>query len=210
MKIKSFGCSFLSGEELSSPLHSWPCLVAQDLGVPYQNYAVPGVGNFYIWQSILSSCSPGDFVIVGWTWIDRFDFCGADTEQWQTLRPVLDHVHAPFYFRNLHGQYKDMLSSLLCIQSTVAWLKAQGIDFLMTYIDDLIFENVDPSWHNPVPVKNLQKAVAPFLTDYHGKNFIDWSKENQWPISKSLHPLDQAHNQAAKFWKQDIEAKLNK
>lgn len=209
MKIKCFGCSFLSGEELNRPDRAWPHIIANELGADFENHAYPGVGNFYIGQSIIANCEPGDYAIIGWTWIDRFDFCSSSDETWQTLRPVLDHEHADYYYRYLHGQYKDMLTSCMTVQSAGHWLASQGIPFFMTYIDDLMFETVDPGWHDPRPVRRLQQTIAPWLHDFQGHNFIQWSRDRGLEVSEKMHPLDAAHAAAADHWLPVIRSQLN-
>jgi hypothetical protein len=85
MKIKSFGCSFIFGTDLADETRgepyaqssqlTWPALLAQDLGLEYECHARPGSGNLRILEKILSISiqTPATFVI-GWTWIDRFDY----------------------------------------------------------------------------------------------------------------------------------------
>jgi len=86
--LKSFGCSFIFGSELldsdidsvicTPSQHTWPALVAKHLDFEYECYASPGSGNLQILERLLNqlpTITSSDVVIIGWTWIDRFDYC---------------------------------------------------------------------------------------------------------------------------------------
>ena len=147
----------MSGCDLQSPEHSWPALIAQDLSLRCRNYSRAGIGNLKILESILAFAKPTSLCIIGWTWIDRFDFINSTNENWETLRPSLDHPHANEYFKNLHSQHKDILTSLIYISQAIDYLKENNIPFLMTCVDRLLFDSVDTKWHDPRPVEALQK-----------------------------------------------------
>lgn len=201
MKLKSFGCSFVYGSDLSDPLLSWPSLLANQLGMEYECYAAPGLGNLQILESLLgqSQHSADSLFVINWTWIDRFDFINIETEKWETLRPSLDHIHADHYYRHLHSQYRDMLTNLIYVKSAIDFLLEKNIKFIMTYMDYLLFEKVNPNWHKKEPVDYLQKNTAPYLTDFSGKNFLDWSRSQGFEISDTWHPLEKSHAAAAEL-----------
>ena len=52
----------------------------------------------------------------------------------------------------------------------------------------------------PEYVNALQKLVKPYLETFEGQTFLDWSYHNNFPVTKLLHPLEQAHQVAAKLW----------
>ena len=124
MNLKSFGCSFVFGSELSDNTNNdtpsqltWPALYAGKLGYQYQCYARPGCGNLQIVEQILNQTAdeiPALYVI-GWTWIDRFDYTTCN-DQWQTVRPADNSVLANTYYRQLHSQYKDKLTTLMSMK----------------------------------------------------------------------------------------------
>jgi hypothetical protein len=210
MKLTSHGCSFVYGSELSSPSLSWPALIAQQIGYDYHCSARPGIGNLQIMESVLLDADKGDLCVINWTWIDRFDFVDASNESWQTLRPALDHECAEFYFQNMHGQYRDMLTNLTYISNTISFLTQRRIPFVMTYMDHLLFDPVRPEWHQPSAVSYLQQQVRSHLHDFDGLNFLDWSRRCGFRVSESWHPLEQAHNAAAEFMLPVIDAILRK
>lgn len=210
MKLISHGCSFIYGCELASPYLSWPALVAQHIGYDYECHAVPGSGNLQIMESVLIAAAKGDFCVINWTWIDRFDYIDVQHESWNTLRPALDNDHAGYYYRHLHAQYRDMLTSLSYIATAVSFLLANRVPFLMTYMDDLLFDIVNPQWHPPEGVNYLQQVVRPYLKAFDGMNFLDWSRKHSFAISDSWHPLEQAHAGAAALMLPVIDAILHK
>jgi hypothetical protein len=228
MILKSFGCSFIFGSELSDdielkqgvhyPLTSritgadlymsgsqltWPALSAKELGYTYQCYARPGVGNLQIADQVINHAANNEpaFYVIGWTWIDRFDYVvnspdsGSDYK-WKTILPADNTDLTKIYYRDLHSEYKDKLTALITIRSTIDTLKQKNIPFVMTYIDELLF---DFRWNITAAVADLQKYIQPYMTKFDGKNFLEWSKQNGYPIGKALHPLEQAHRAAADY-----------
>jgi hypothetical protein len=161
MKLKSFGCSFIYGADLAdtvsyqsfpSPSQStWPARLAQSLGYEYECHAHSGSGNLRILEQILNHAQSGDLCVVGWTWIDRFDYTAYavpsdsdDNNAWKTLTPANVNRCAANYYRDLHSQYRDKLTTLIHIKSAIDLFKQKNIPFIMTYMDNLIFET---DWH---------------------------------------------------------------
>ena len=205
MKLKSFGCSFIFGTDLHDDgrgelkarpsQHTWPALLSRKLGYGYECYARPGAGNLRILERILLQAAdpePALFVI-GWTWIDRFDYTDL-RDNWKTIMPVDTDDVAEVYYKNLHSQYRDKLATLTSIKLAVDTLKQSNRQFIMTYMDDLIWET---QWHCNPAILSLQEYVKPYFTDFEGKTFLEWSRSNRFPISDMLHPLELAHDRAA-------------
>ena len=209
MKVKSFGCSFIYGSDLAPGELTWPALLAQQFGLGYQCRAQPGIGNLQILESILAEPTDDAIMLINWTWIDRFGFVNVNDEQWHTLRPALDHPHADYYYRNLHSQYWDMLTNLIYIKSALDHLQARGVPFVMTAMDYLLFETVQPGWHDPRAVTLLQDHVRLHVRDFDGKNFLDWSRAQGHSISDAWHPLAEAHRQAAEYLKSTFDRLLD-
>ena len=216
MILKSFGCSFIYGTDLaddgrglltSKPSQlTWPSLLAQDLNFDYNCYARPGAGNLRTLDKILTQVddpNPAIFVI-GWTWIDRFDYTTKITspavwadvigdEVWKTVMPVDTDTVAKNYYRDLHSQHRDKLTNLIYIKTAIDVLTEKNIPFIMTYMDCLLFET---SWQYTTAIKELQDYVLPYMTKFDGKTFLEYSKEKGFPISETLHPLEPAHQAA--------------
>lgn len=221
MKLKSFGCSFIYGTDLAddgrgtvaaTPSQlTWPSLLAQDLNYDYECHARPGAGNLRILEKILNQTTiddPGVFVI-GWTWIDRFDYTAeitgpvirtdvVDNEVWRTVMPVDTDARAYSYYRDLHSQYRDKLTNLIYIKTAIDSLEQHNIPFIMTYMDKILFE---AQWQNTPAVKDLQDHILPYMTLFDNRTFLEYSKEKGFPISETLHPLEPAHQSAFKLIK---------
>jgi hypothetical protein len=80
-KIVSFGDSFVFGSELKGNKDgskSWIGLAAQQLGVDYETFAVPGCGNEHIARQIYyyfsKNTNTNVLAIINWTWASRWDF----------------------------------------------------------------------------------------------------------------------------------------
>ena len=209
MKLKSFGCSFIFGTDLhddsrlapkATPSnHTWPALLARQHNLEYHCYARPGSGNLQILERLLSQlCDVEPAVyVVGWTWIDRFDYTTQDTPfQWRTVMPVDTNTVAKTYYRDLHSEYRDKLTTLIHVKTAIDALRASGNRFIMTYMDDLMFDN---RWNTSPAVTALQGYCEPYMTQFDGRSFLEYAKEKGFEISSTLHPLEAAHASAAEL-----------
>lgn len=216
--LKSFGCSFIYGSELpgTDPYSivapstlTWPALIASRLNLNYCCYARPGQGNLKIYSDILANSYQNDdsFYMINWTWIDRFDYVNPQ-EQWKTLRPSESGSVEKFYYRNLHSQIVDMITSASLIVSAAEHLNSLGCSFVMTYMDQNLFTAVDPTWHNPRYVQVLQQKLSGILMNFDGLNFLEWSRLHNYKISSNLHPLESAHDAAADYWLPYVQSRV--
>lgn len=206
MILKSFGCSFIFGTDLhddsrhmpkaTPSQHTWPALLAQQHGWDYVCYARPGSGNLQIAEKLLSQLADTEpaIYVVGWTWIDRFDYTTTDARhQWKTVMPIDTDSVAQAYYKHLHSEYRDKLTSLISVRLAIDELQRRGHRFIMTYMDDLMF---DQRWNTSPAVSELQRVCEPCMTRFAGKNLLDWSRDNGYEISDTLHPLEAAHQAA--------------
>lgn len=217
MKLKSFGCSFIFGTDLADdgrnsklPTASnltWPAHLAQYLGFEYECLARPGAGNLQIAERVLSDLADPEpcFYVIGWTWIDRFDYTNSNISNepmqsrwmnWRTLMPIDTGELASAYYKGLHSEFRDKLSSLMAIKLVIDTMQQKGKSFLMTYQDDLLF---DQRWNHTPAVIELQNFTKPYMTDFEGKTFLQWSKSQGHEISPTLHPLESAHRAGADY-----------
>jgi hypothetical protein len=217
MKLKSFGCSFIFGSDLAddgrnlpiptSSNHTWPALLASKNNYNYECLARPGSGNLQIAERVLSHQfdEQPTFFIIGWTWIDRFDYrnsfisntpLASKWNNWKTLMPNDNSSLAKIYYQDLHSEFQDKLCSLMYIKLVIDTLTQKNIPFLMTYMDQLLF---DQQWNCTPAVIELQNFVRPYMTQFEGHSFLDWSQKNGYAVSDTLHPLEQAHRAAADY-----------
>jgi hypothetical protein len=210
MIIKSFGCSFVWGSELSDinfknkkfSMLTWPALIAKKNQADYKCYARPGAGNFYILQSLLNQLQdPCDLYIINWTFHGRFDYVFAHGEKtptsWHSILPWDTNDRAKFYYQNFHSEFTDKLQNLIWVSLAVTALKEANAKFCMTYMDNLLFDN---RWNGTPATHNLQEKIKPYMNQFDGLNFLEWSQKNQYPIGTiGNHPLEQAHAAAAEY-----------
>lgn len=208
MKLKSFGCSFTYGSDLAddgrgkliaSPSKlTWPSLIAQKKQLDYCCYARPGAGNLEIVERLLSQLvdtEPAVYVI-NWTWIDRFSWLDPTSYPragWKSIMPIDTDPVANIYYKHLHSETRDKLTTLINVKVAIDALLKSGNTFIMTYMDELMF---DTRWNTTPAISALQSQCEPFMTRFEGKSFLDWSKEKGFEISQTLHPLENAHQAA--------------
>lgn len=210
MKVKSFGCSFIFGSDLKDcdnkapwprgSKSTWPALLSQKLDAAYECHARPGSGNLQITERILNQLptSKDDVFIIGWSWIDRFDYY-QETNHWQpwkTLLPGASDKLSQTYYKYLQTEYSDKLNTLIKIKLVIDILTQHRVQFLMTYIDELKF---DQHYNSSPALTHLQSFVLPYMTLFEGQTFLEWSKQKQFAQSAARHPLEQAHAEAANY-----------
>lgn len=214
MKIKSFGCSFIFGSDLADdgfgtnkPKASkltWPALLAGHFDLDYECYARPGAGNLQILEQVLNQATkdPDDVFVIGWSWIDRFDYYDSSWNSrshlspWRTIMPVDNYPLAKTYYRELHSEYRDKFSNLCTIKTAIDTLEQKNINYVMTYMDRLLF---DQRWHTSPAVLDLQKNIQPHMTEFESQTFLEWSRSQGYAESPTWHPLEQAHSAAAEL-----------
>ena len=216
MKLKSFGCSFIYGTDLSDEIAklshfpsniSWPALLAKQINFKYECFARPGSGNLRILEQILAQIDDHseNLFVIGWSWIDRFDYVSSQDlypDEWKTILPVDTSEEAEFYYRRFHSQYKDKLMTLIYIKAAIDALREKNIPFIMTFMDELILDN---KWNMTPTVLKIQNYIRPYLTTFEGQTFLNWSKKNNFPISKTMHPLETAHEAGARYMLSELE-----
>ena len=214
MNLKSFGCSFIFGTELSDHGRNgryatgsqltWPAHIATHFGYNYLTYSRPGSGNLQIAERVLSHLATNQqaFFVIGWTYIDRFDYINVDDPEkwrgmpWSTLMPIDTTDVSHTYYKNLHSEIRDKLTTLMSVRLVIDTLKQKSCPFIMTYMDDLMF---DRRWHTTPAITDLQDYIRPHMTTFEGLNFQQWSKKNGYPITAIGHPLEQAHAAAGEL-----------
>jgi hypothetical protein len=209
MKLKSFGCSFIFGSELKDTVDSeditpsrftWPAILAAQTNSTYHCFAKAGIGNLAIASNVLTQCahaSADDFFVISWTFIDRFDFTDVTNyDRWLTLRPGNNGHINNFYYKNLHSQLRDKITSLIYIKNCIDTLSQRKIPFIMTCIDELLFET---EWHTTPDIKLLQDFIRPHITNFDGKNFLSYIEGLGHVTTKNGHADEHAHYDAAQY-----------
>ena len=180
---------------------TWPALLSRQLGMVYECYAHPGRGNFFIANQLLDNLAKNEpaLHVINWTYIDRFDFVDQDYTdgRWETLRPGRNnHPHGDFYYRNLHSELSDKLHSLQLIKLVTMELLAAGQPFIMTYMDDLIW---DQRWRTTPAICQQQEFLKPYmlhwgLKDHDPMNWSGWAVQQGHPVTAQNHLLESGHD----------------
>lgn len=212
MKLKSFGCSFIFGTDLhddgrdlpvaTPSQYTWPALLAKNLEYGYRCFARPGAGNLQIWENIANQVATQEpaLYIIGWTWIDRFDYIKDNATnwynrtRWKTIMPIDEDSTAELYYRELHSEHLDKMKSLIYVKSAIDLLSQNQCQFIMTSMDDLL---LDTRWNFSSGMLPVQEFVRPYLSSFNGQTFLDFSRDNGHAISATQHPLESAHQHAA-------------
>jgi len=190
------------------PRHSkltWPALLAQKLNYLYRCHARPGSGNLQIAEQVLTHLATNEqaLFIINWTFIDRFDYFNLTNPNkwpgampWSTIVPGHETNIAKTYYKELHSEIRDKLTTLMSIKLVLDTLKQKNCPFIMTYMDDLIF---DKKWHTTQAITDMQDYILPHMTTFDGLNLQQWAKKNGYPITSIGHPLEEAHAAAGEL-----------
>lgn len=219
-KIVSFGDSFIFGSELQNNIDGskgWPGLAAKALGYEYETRAIPGCGNDAICRQILEyfahNPSQDTLAVINWTWALRWDFYTVSQERWTTVGPTCvpmtlaqfvtpgeaDRILQFYHDYTGNSSVWEKWRSLNSIYTAQKYLDSRQIKTIETFIDP---EIVDDSQHCPSYIKELQSQVKSRLTNFDGMSFLDWSRHKGFTITPTrLHPLEDAHQSAAEFWR---------
>lgn len=217
MIIKSFGCSFIYGTDLAdagqggdphhtASQHTWPAVIARNLGAGYQCKALGGYGNLYIMYSVLARAAEHtpdkhDVYVIGWTYSSRFDYVdpahpGDETPRsaWRTMSSQDHGEFAEIWYRDYHSELRDKITTLQCMITVIDLLERLDIPFVMTCMDPLV---MDTTWHAPPAVSLMQQRVRPWISMFQGRDFLTWSRDQGFDIGATGHPLEAAHRAAA-------------
>ena len=98
----------------------------------------------------------------------------------------------------------NSLQSLYC---AVSFMIQKNIKFVQTNMDSELFET---KWFCDGYISELQKYILPHMNSFDGLNFLDWSREKNFKITKpGWHPLEDAHHAAAEYWLPTYKKLLN-
>jgi hypothetical protein len=114
---------------------------------------------------------------------------------------------AKVYYRDLHSEYRDKFTCLSYIKLAIDTLNQKNIPFIMTYMDELLF---DQQWHVTPAVTALQDFIKPYMTTFEGQTFLNWSRAHGYPESVTWHPLEPAHQAGFELIKSQFDAILHK
>lgn len=180
---------------------TWPALVSKDLNIPYECYAISGASNQTILRQLLThldNLTADDLVVIGWTFIDRWDFYYND--EWVTIRPDTEHEVSKIYFKYVQSELWDKWETLKSISLVQTLLKERGINFLMTCQDTLIN---DANYNIDTYIDTLRNIVRNDIVWFDNCGFNEWAKG--YPRGKNGHPLEEAHQAAFEYIRENYD-----
>ena len=192
--------------------NTWSALLAEHLKLAYICHAKPGCSNETILRKLIQyipNISSNDFVVINWTYIDRWDFVDPtalpiDT-QWTTITPTNKNKSSfeKFYFKYIQSELLYKWESLRNILLAIKVLKEKNIKFLMTCNDKLI---LDQTYHAPSYIKNIQAEIVDYIIWFEELGFDDWCTKHKFPRGKeNNHPLEEAHIAAFEYIKENYD-----
>lgn len=215
-KIVSFGDSFIFGSEIENNEDggfAWPGVIATELEVEFECRATPGSSNDAIAREIFSyyqNNSNNHVAAINWTWIMRWEYFFKEDYSWETFgigKFSTNHTRNKKQYKILPEFYHQFIvdnqmfnkwNNLKTVFSVTNFLKEQRIPFVQTFMDH---ELIEEDWFNDSYVKYMVQKCKSDLQLFDGLNFLDWSKKNKFKITDpGLHPLEDAHKAAAKYW----------
>jgi len=187
--------------------NTWIALLAKYLNFDYYCYAVPGGSNQTIIRRFLQympHINDDDFIVINWTYIDRWDFVNPDKlpikDQWVSLTPSSNNKtkFEKFYFRYIQNELWNKWESLKVMLMACNILKVKNIKFIFTILDELVLDN---KWNSPSYILNAQTEIKNHIKWFDNKGFDTWCTDKDFERGIELHPLEEAHVAAFEYIK---------
>jgi hypothetical protein len=181
---------------------TWPALLAHHQGKEYLCHAKGGASNDQITRLIynyVNEFNINDLIVINWTWIDRIEVHNPEnnpTRQWEQINPHSTSEHAKLYYKHFFSELSSKYNTLKDIIAIKNLLTLKNIPYLMTSVDEL---TVDTKWHIPDYVLNIQNEVKDDIIWFENKGFYNWAKDKGFKISDTWHPLEEAHQAAFEY-----------
>lgn len=183
--------------------HTWPALLAKELGSKYKCHAWPGAGNQTVTRKVfefLDQYTNSDLLVINWTYISRWDYhqnSGTPRNQWKTIRPDSTGEVADFYHKHIHTEPWEKWETIRNIALVSNTLKQHDINFIMTCNDSLAFNKEHYAINY---ILNGLNEIEDDIIWFEGQGFYDWSVSNNYPLGKKNgHPLELAHQRAFEY-----------
>ena len=230
----AIGDSFTRGEELadcpeqlpyqtSFSRSTWPALIAKSLNIDYDAEAMGGRGNQWISFITSGNIKQDNILIVNWTWFVRFDYVttvnGSITpyhDCWQTTHPRHENKLNHHFYKNIDSDIWNLHRNLQQMHSTIQLLKQNNIKFIMTCLDpgyanrlpnirpdSFIHHAANTSWMPTID--RLHDQVVPYILDFDGLTFLEWSHFYNFKCGPDGHPLEDAHAAAADYIQKKVK-----
>ena len=197
--------------QLSFSQHTWPASIAKSLNIDYDITAIGGRGNQWISFAAVGSGNQDTVLIVNWTWFERFDYIDTHNDMWATIHPQHENKLDHYFYKNIDSDIWNLHRNLQQMHSTIQLLKQNNIKFIMTCLDPMYKSTLADmrtdsflelpgsrlSWH--ISINQLQKQVVPYILEFDGMTFLEWSHFHNFKCGPGGHPLEDAHAAAADY-----------
>ena len=227
--VVAVGDSFTRGDELADCLeqaiqpfrpsfsqHTWPALIAKSLNIDYRADAIGGRGNQWISFAANGAIKQDTVLIVNWTWFERFDYITTHDDRWKTTHPGHENKLDHYFYKNIDNDIWNLHRNLQQMHSTIQLLKQNNIKFIMTCLDPGYKSNladIRPArFANSVgaagwvaAINQLHEQVVPYILDFDGQTFLEWSHFHNFKCGPNGHPLEDAHAAAADYIQKQVK-----
>jgi hypothetical protein len=164
-RLFAFGCSFTM-----YGWTTWPMIVAVELGVPYRNYANPGAGNQYIFNTIIQAdayykFNQNDLIMICWTNVCREDrFVG---NKWIIPGNIYtQQVYSDEWVEKFVDPAGMALRDYATISATDALLKSKGCEYHFLSMIDItkVFDQYNYGLIDSFLKKDSKKMINELIT----------------------------------------------
>ena len=247
MLVLSGGCSFIWGAELSDSLDysgqdpfsklTWPALWAKSHGFDYDTAAQCGISNMGISRKIIDYIEHvkiPDFVIVQWTYPNRFELRFDDLVQgnyftmnhWLMFLDEVSEVKnqkvayelslfkdtifqrlAEIWYSHIANQDSEYFYFLKEAVFLGNYLRNKNINFCFAHT----LKNGYPSNVTDTSIQSLENQASQMAwIDFDRSGFIEWAEKNRYFDRQHWkHPDESAHLHAFKIIKDDLNHIFN-
>ena len=206
-KALILGCSHAFGSEMfpwptETRYHSYPAVIAQELGYTVNNLSIPGGSNdamFRLYEEQQSTLDCSDIVIACWTGCNRTEIWNEKNNHWQAIAPGKEDI-SPKEYLDYQQQWvlyhtDDRIGRLNKIKNILAlntMAKERNIKVI----------NINSFW----PIGRM--AESEFVQWPISNSFWDWCVENNYPRTDWGHFFEPAHRAFAKVVLENYRAGL--
>lgn len=174
-RLITSGCSFSSGYGLDDPQKAWPHILGQKLDLPVTNFAREGMGNDYIFSSIMDIADEDSLVVLGLTAYSRVEFINAlkDKPFTTTLNYQTNKEFNKIFWKSYYDDEHYYKKFLVQLKLWDAYFKYNKIDyFLFDALPMNHYNKIDNPQYLWQGEKNMCDIIYPHKLDDGHPNSI--------------------------------------
>jgi len=180
------GCSHATGSEMfpwpqETRYHSYPAVIAQDLGYAVNNLSIPGGSNDAMFRIYEEQKTQPDLIIACWTGFNRTEIW--NDNQWQALAPGRDDGDSKLWLSYYATDQIGRLNKIKNILALNTIAQHHGVQVI----------NIDSFW-------SVDDFAWPDNFYWPANtNFWDWCVENRFDRTPHGHFFEPAHKKFAEI-----------